>query len=425
MEKQRIDWLDGLNIYEVNIRQYTSEGTFVAFQQHLPRLKDMGVKCLWLMPVTPISAENRKGSLGSPYAAADYTSVNPEFGTLDDFRNLVDAAHSRGMKLIIDWVANHTGWDHTWTKTNPEFYKTDEATGGFKVASGMADIIELDYANRQMREKMIESMRFWVEEFGIDGFRCDLASWVTLDFWLQARQELEKIKPLFFLGEFDELENPEYGSAFDASYTWEWMHRSEDFAKQKLPLADLKNLLHRYESLQKTSHRAWFTSNHDENTWNGTEYEKYGIFAQALAVFSVTWCGIPLIYSGQELPNHKRLEFFEKDAIEWTENCQLHDFYRTLLHLKTTNKALHCSRNQAFEILPTTTEDQLLAYRAASGNGDEVITVLNLSDLSAEVSLEINLTLKEIFTGHPSAVEINSGITMQPGEYLVFANGEL
>lgn len=192
------DWKHTANIYEVNVRQYTEEGTFKAFEKELPRLKDMGIKVLWFMPITPIAQEQKKGSMGSPYAAQDYTSVNPEFGTLQDFKDLVNTAHQQGFKVIIDWVANHTGWDHIWTKTHPEYYLHD-ADGSFHKASGMDDIIELDYTNQEMRREMIEAMKFWVREADIDGFRCDLASWVEADFWEQARPETEKIKSLFLL----------------------------------------------------------------------------------------------------------------------------------------------------------------------------------------------------------------------------------
>ena len=175
------DWIYNTNIYEVNLRQYTREGTFNAFAQHLPRLKEMGVHTLWFMPITPISKKEMKGTMGSYYACSDYTSINPEFGTLQDFKNLVDYAHRLEFKVIIDWVANHTGWDHVWTKTHPDWFERED-NGEFKRASGMDDIIELDFTNRDMRRAMIEAMKFWVRKCGIDGFRCDLAFWVDLDF---------------------------------------------------------------------------------------------------------------------------------------------------------------------------------------------------------------------------------------------------
>jgi alpha-amylase len=358
------DWIYTTNIYEVNVRQYTLEGTFNAFAEHLPRLKDMGVQTLWFMPVTPIAEKQKKGSLGSYYACSDYLSVNAEFGTMDDFKNLVNRAQSLGFKIIIDWVANHTGWDHIWTKEHPEYYKRDEATSDFKRASGMDDIIELDYNNPALRKTMINAMKFWVSECNIDGFRCDLAAWVQDDFWKEARPEVETIKPLFWLGEFDELDNPEYGKVFDASYSWRWMHTTEDFNKKHLHIDVLDSLLQQYNAIGDSSMRAWFTSNHDENSWNGTEYEKYGTITIPLAVFSLTWNGVPLIYSGQEIPlRHKRLAFFDRDPIPWTGHYELHNFYKTLLNLRLSNPAMRGGDPSAITYrINTSDDDHVFAY---------------------------------------------------------------
>ncbi|HZH36377.1 MAG TPA: alpha-amylase family glycosyl hydrolase, partial [Flavisolibacter sp.] len=195
------DWIKHTNIYEVNLRQYTTEGTINAFAAHLPRLRDMGIETLWFMPITPIAQKNKKGSLGSYYACSDFTSVAEEFGTLDDFVSLVQQAHGMGFKVILDWVANHTGWDHRWTVEHPDWFEKDEHTGDFKKASGMDDIIELDFTNRYLRAAMIDVMAFWIRKADIDGFRCDLAFWVELDFWVEAKPVLEGMKPLFWLGE--------------------------------------------------------------------------------------------------------------------------------------------------------------------------------------------------------------------------------
>ena len=306
-----VTWAHTTNIYEANVRQYTPEGTLNAFALQMPRLKDMGVKTLWFMPLTPIAQKNKKGSLGSYYACSDYTSINPEFGTLEDFKSLVKQAHEMGFKVIIDWVANHTGWDHKWTTEHPEYYQKDSSTNDFKIASGMDDIIELDFKNPALRKAMKDAMAFWINECDIDGFRCDLAFWVELDFWKETRQELDAIKPLYWLGEFDELEKPEYGEAFDASYTWTWMHKAKEFYQNELSIDTLMEVLKKYDDLGDSTMRAWFTTNHDENSWNGTEYEKYGSKAKALAVFTFTWNGLPLIYSGQETANNKRLQFFD------------------------------------------------------------------------------------------------------------------
>ncbi len=192
------EWLYSTNVYEVNLRQYTEEGSFTAFATHLPRLKDMGVQALWFMPLTPIAQKNKKGKMGSYYACSDYCAINPEFGTEDEWLSLVNKMHSMGFKVIIDWVANHTGWDHVWTIEHPGYYKK-EATGAFKIASGMDDIIELDFENRALRQAMIDAMIYWIRKYDIDGFRCDLASWVAVDFWVEAKQKIDLIKQLFWL----------------------------------------------------------------------------------------------------------------------------------------------------------------------------------------------------------------------------------
>ena len=412
------EWKHTTNIYEVNVRQYTPEGTFSAFEKHLTRLKKMGVKTLWFMPITPIAQKNKKGSLGSPYAASDYTTINPEFGTLDDFKHLVNEAHKMGFKVIIDWVANHTGWDHVWTKTHPDWYLKD-ADGSFHKASGMDDIIELDYSNKEMRLAMIEAMKYWVKETNIDGFRCDLASWVEVDFWQQARPEVEKVKPLFFLGEFDELESPDYGKVFDASYSWKWMHLSQDFYQKNLPLSDLKNLLEQYSKIGDNSMRAWFTTNHDENSWNGTEYEKYGDFAPALAVFSATWNGVPLLYSGQELPmKAKRLEFFEKDPMSFGKFKRA-AFYKTLLELRKRNAAL--SADASFKKISVGDDKAVYAFVRIKGT-KKVLVILNLSKYQQTITIKDKTLLGNVYNVFMGANEVLSSKAwnIEPWGYAVY-----
>jgi alpha-amylase len=420
------EWVHQTNIYEVNLRQYTPEGTINAFLPHMARLKEMGVETLWFMPITPIAQKKKKGTLGSYYACSDYEAVSSEFGTMADFKNLVKQAHAMNMKVIIDWVANHTGWDHVWTKSHPDWYLKDAATGDFQIASGMDDIIELDFKNREMREAMIAAMRLWVKECDIDGFRSDLAFWVEFDFWQEARSALEKEKKLFWLGELDPLENPEYMGVYDAAYTWTWMHKAKDFYQQGLRITELDSVLNRYEALGNESMRAWFTTNHDENSWNGTEYEKYGDMAKALAVFSCTWNGIPLLYSGQELPNRKRLEFFEKDPIGWTGYNELKEFYKTLLTLHHTHPALRAGDNRVKTYrISTTADDKIFAFLREYGD-KKVFVVLNLSKtntLNFQVKDEkLRGKLRNVFSGIEEFFNSERQFEMQAWEYQVYAN---
>ena len=371
-----VSWAASTNIYEVNTRQYTPEGTFIAFSHHIERLHSMGVEVLWFMPITPISRLNRKGSLGSYYACSSYTSINPAFGNIDDFKEIISIAHAKGMKVMIDWVANHTGCDHEWTITHPEFYKRNEH-GLFYDAHGWDDVIDLDYSNPALRAEMINCMKYWIQACDIDGFRCDMAMLTPVDFWMQARTELEPLKKLFWLAELDPLDQPDYMQVFDSAYTWRWMngvkHCKQEGATHIYALREI--LRHYQQILPLNCSPAWFTSNHDENSWNGTEYEKYGEMALPLAVFSCTWRGIPLIYSGQELPNHKRLAFFDKDPIEWSAVTKLHNFYAVLLGLRKKNKAFSSSGSpDNLSEIRNSVEHHVLSFKRQ--NGDSVAFIM-------------------------------------------------
>lgn len=413
-----VAWATSTNLYEVNVRQYTPEGTFDAFAKHLPRLRDMGVETLWFMPVTPISVEQRQGTLGSYYACSDYTAINPEFGTLDDFRELVGRAHELGFKVIIDWVANHTGWDHIWTKTNPGYYKKN-ADGKFYDNHGWHDVIDLNYYDAAMRNAMIEAMQFWVREFDIDGFRCDMAHLVPLDFWRQARQALDSIKPLFWLAE---TEDYHYMAVFDCCYAWQWMHATQKAFKGEIGLHDLKEVLFRYErDFPPQTYHLFFTSNHDENSWNGTEYEKYGNAAKTLAVFSVLWTGLPLLYSGQELPNNKRLKFFDKDLIEWTDKPELHGFYQALFKVRKQNPAVANAKNAQLVFIPTHADQYIICFLRRYA-GREVLVMLNLSPNQAFVQLPDGYAhgvYTNIFTGSKVEVIPRLSFDLKAWDYLV------
>lgn len=408
------EWSFSTNIYEVNTRQYTPEGTFKAFGKHLPRLRDMGIETLWFMPITPISMKDRKGSLGSYYAVSDYEKINPEFGTLEDFTELVKNAHSQGFKVIIDWVANHSGNDNIWIDQYPDFYCLDES-GQIIHPNGWEDVSKLDHENPLMQEAMITAMAFWIKACDIDGFRCDMAHLVPLDFWRQAKVKLNMVKEgLFWLAECEE---PGYHEVFDATYTWKWMHVTEQFYKQQLPLPTLVNTLHEYDAtFPSSAFRTYFTSNHDENSWNGTEYEKYGNAAKAFAVFSCTWNGLPMLYSGQELPSHKRLKFFDKDVILWSD-CALHHFYKTLLTLHKSNPALWAAEPATSTfIIANSRPDSILIFRRINGL-DEIVVVLNLSH--EQVILEAPLQGR--FRDICSLNDVNLGpdITLEGWGYLV------
>jgi len=414
---QHLDWTRDAVIYEVNVRQYTPEGTFAAFQQYLPQLKELGVDVLWFMPIHRISETNRKGTLGSYYSIDDYKSINPEFGTHNDFKILVEEAHKAGFKVIIDWVANHTGWDNHWYKNNPEWYAVD-SLGNHYSPYDWTDVAQLDFTNTDMRDAMLDAMKYWVSDFNIDGFRCDFAGDVPTDFWENARVELDKIKPVFMLAESEKSELLNH--AFDADYAWEFMHIMNEIAKGN------KNANHIDEYLQKIDtlicHDAYklnLITNHDENSWNGTEYERLGAGVEAFAVLTYTLNGIPLIYTGQEIGLKKRLEFFEKDAIPSFEKNKTFEFYQRLNHLKHQYKVLSAGiAGGKVERINTNADDKVFCFERANKNED-IVVVLNLSN--EDVAIEFSdYTLSGNYVDYFKNTE-NATITqsLQPWEYQV------
>jgi glycosidase len=419
---QKVAWSKNATIYEVNIRQYTPEGTFKAFSTHMPRLKKMGVDILWLMPIHPIGEKNRKGTLGSYYAVRDYKGINPEFGTEEDFRNLVKQAHSLGMKVILDWVANHSSQDNVWLEQCRQHWYTLDSAGYIQPTIGTDwwDVADLNYHNPEMRSEMIESLKYWVKEFDVDGFRCDVADFVPTDFWNEARAALDAIKPVFMLAE---AENPEHHlKAFDMSYAWEFHHIMNSIAKGEMKL----KAIHEYfakNRFQPSDYRMQFTSNHDENSWNGTETERYGNRRFLFAVLAATIEGMPLVYSGQESDFNRRLKFFDKDLIDWGD-YPLNDFYTKLLQLNRSNQALWNGQfggQVRFESCPE--NENVLVY-VREKNGQKVVVMLNFSDKPQEYIITKDFTTgsyKSLFEKDKSVTIKKAQIVLlKPLEYKVY-----
>ncbi len=356
------EWVKSAVIYEVNVRQFTPEGTFAAFDTHLERLSDLGVDILWFMPVHPIGVEARKGSLGSYYSVQNYTEINPEFGTLEDFKATVNKAHALGFKVILDWVANHTSRDHSWITEHPEWYVKD-STGAILAPFDWTDVAKLDYSNKEMRKAMTEALKFWVVECGIDGYRCDVAEQVPTDFWESAFRELRKIRSdLFFLAE---AENPPLQvNAFNAYYGWEMHHYMNALAQGKKSIAEFNDFLLKHaERFPQRSIALNFTSNHDENSWNGTEFERMGDAVRQFAAFSFLMPGIPLIYSGQEVGFNHRLEFFEKDNIVWNDPEDFTSFYKELIRLRDAHPSMHTPAwGAAMKVVETSLPEKVFAF---------------------------------------------------------------
>ncbi len=362
------DWTYDAVIYEMNIRQYTPEGTFAAAQAELPRLKELGVDVLWLMPIYPIGVKERKGTLGSYYAISDYCAVNPEFGNMDDFGNFLKAAHKDGFKVILDWVANHTSPDAKWIDECPADWYERDSLGNTVVEYDWTDIAALNYDNKDVWKAQDKAMRFWLDK-GVDGFRCDMACEVPVEFWRETIAGLRADYPGIYM--LAEGEDPGlHEDAFDASYAWVLHHLLNDIAQGKKGAEELAEYVAMdAEKNPSEAFRLMFTSNHDENSWAGTEFERMGNAAKAMAVLTFTLPnGQPLIYTGQEMGWNKRFEFFEKDPIPAWENNGYTDFYKWLVKLRHDNPALAAGeKGGAFEVI-STENDMFVFSRTLPGN---------------------------------------------------------
>ncbi|MEM7780917.1 MAG: alpha-amylase family glycosyl hydrolase [Pseudomonadota bacterium] len=379
------EWVNDAVIYQLNTRQFTSEGTFAAAQDHLPRLAEMGVDIVWLMPIHPIGEEQRKGTMGSPYAVKDYRAINPDLGTEEEFRAFVDEAHRLGLKVILDWVANHSAWDNPLTVEHPEWYsRTPEGDLMPPEGTDWSDVVDFDYSNPELREYMTGSLTYWVREFDIDGYRADVAGFVPLDFWETARVELDAIKPVFMLAEWEQRDL--HRRAFDATYGWGWKEAMQKLVADESGAGAMRG----YYLGQKTTWphaalRMVYTDNHDQNSWDGVASEIYGPAYEAAIALSFVGPGIPLIYNGQEADLDRQLEFFEKDEIEWKEG-DYDALFRRLIAFKTAERALHNGRHGAPLIeVPNSAPSDILSFVRGAGE-DRVFAVFNLSPRGHSVS---------------------------------------
>lgn len=434
-------------IYEVNIRQYSPEGTFNAFTKDIPQLKELGVKIIWVMPIFPISQTKRKATggddskfasempaaeqhkyLGSYYAVSDFKKVNPEFGTIEDFRNLVETAHDNGMYVILDWVPNHTGWDHVWIKEHPEFY-TKNAKGEIidpinpetGKSWGWSDVAYLNYDNKELRKEMTSDMLHWIKNENIDGFRCDVAGNVPLDFWQQAIPQLRREKNIFMLAEAWEPELLKDG-LFDMAYGWEAHHTMNRIAQGKNTVKEwdayIKKVNKDYEADDILMN---FVDNHDENSWNGTIKGRLGKGEEAMTALSYVMPGMPLIYSGNEYGLNHSLKFFEKDSIPKTKGKDW-ELRAKLGKLKAENPALNGGKNKAkYSRIKTDDETNILAF-IREKNGKKVVYIANFSNKPINSKVAIKGDFTNYMTGKPMSLKDNEVITLQPFQYFILNN---
>jgi alpha-amylase len=425
------DWAKNAVLYEVNTRNFSAAGNFAGVTAQLPRLRDMGIDVIWLMPIHPIGKERRKGSLGSPYSARDFKAVHPDYGTEADLRQLVKKAHELGLKVILDWVPNHTSWDAVWKQQHPEYYT--KYNGDFTVPlnehgqpiDDWSDICDLDYGNPATRRAMIDAMQYWVRSCDIDGFRCDMAGLVPNDFWAEARPALDSIKPLYMLSEWQD-EPGHFRSCFHTNYGWKWKDVTKDIwaGKQNaIALDTLLTFLNEY--YPREYHQLYFTQNHDENTWSGTEYDLYGASSDAFNVLAFTWQGLPMIYCGQEDALSQRIKFFDRDPIHWKNNYVRAPFFKTLCDLKHNSKALRAgSHGGALEKLSTSDDEKIYAF-SREKDGDRVIVILNLHKTEQRVTVQLPSKMagaySNMFGSNTIQVTNEMQLSLKPWEYLVLS----
>ena len=411
-------WIMQGNIYEVNVRQYTREGTFKAFAKHLERLKKMDVQTIWFMPINPISKVDRKGSFGSYYAVSDFTAINPEFGTLKEFKEVVNQIHTMGLKVIIDWVPNHTGADNKWLTEQPDFFVKD-STGKPTYMADWNDTRLLDYKNMVMQDSMIAAMKYWLTATNIDGFRCDVAWNVPASFWLKCIPQLKKIKNVFMLAEGDNAYLPESG--FDAVYPWTMFHMMAEVAKGERPAFALDSINDKNTNMYpRHTIQMYFTSNHDENSWNKADY---GIFPGKVhapfAVFTQTMArSVPLVYSGQEEPVLRAVAFFEKDPMEFHKFDRA-DFYKTLLNLRKRNIAL--SADASFKKINAGDNKAVYAYVREKA-GKKILVILNLSATEQAITINDKTLMGKpynVFMGTKETLS-NKKWNIEPWGYVVY-----
>ena len=428
-------------VYELNIRQATEEGTFAAAEKYLPELKEMGVDIVWLMPISPIGIDGRKGTLGSYYSIIDYKAVNPEFGTMEDFKSFLATAHDLGLKVILDWVANHTSRDANWWKEGKtDWYVMDEATGLPIVEYDWTDIAKLNYKNEDMRNAMIDALKFWVE-LGLDGYRCDVAMNVPGDFWKRAWEEVRAINPDVYL--LAEGEERLHESGFEATYAWELHHIFNAMAKggsetknvagdgtiktDAKSVADLKEYLERDDvKYPAPAMRLMFTSNHDENSWAGTEFERMGDAHKTFAALTfVLPKSQPLLYTGQEIGLNRRLEFFEKDSVvelvDLEYGKEYRDFYKGLIAFRHNNSALAAGANVAPMVYVEGAPESVLAF-ARENEENKVLCFFNFSAEPQSLTLtEAEAGEYNCLCGKVMTYKAGDVVELEPWAYMLMA----
>lgn len=416
-------------IYEVFVRNFSQQGNLKGVEAQIPRLKELGVDVVWLMPIYPTGLEGRWGKYGSPYAVRDYKAIDPDYGTEADLRSLVEAIHGAGMEIWLDWVANHTAVDHPWTKSHLEYYG-----GSLNHPHGWNDVYQLDYSNQALRSEMIDALKYWVREFDIDGYRCDYADGVPRDFWRQARRDVDAVKPIAWMAESggDGDNALLVTETFDYNYAWRFNDQLIEFGTGddvSILNQAVRNLWYpsdakRYEGKS----RMVYLSNHDVvQDKGGTEPRHFGANLRPMTVLLFTVYGMPLLYNGQEVAyNTGGVSLAEKTPVNWNGDASMTELIKALTALKHSHPALRTGTQAGEFTQLSTTDRKVFAFRR-SYNGDNVTVLLNFSDAPATFTVTGQLpqgTHHDIFTGTTADFSSSRTFTLPAKGYAVYVAGE-
>ena len=429
------DWVKNAVVYQINIRQFSNEGNLAAVSQQLPRVKGLGVDILWLMPIFPICEDEKKcdenGTTecwGSPYAPYDFEAIHERYGTSDDLRHLIKTAHDLDLKVILDFVPNHTGWGAKWMQEHPEWYVHKDGKI-MPVTSDQgevwADIAQLDLNNKQLREAWMQVHEYWVREFDIDGYREDCAWAIEADWWQELRVRLNKLKPVYMLAEDDVHGKEQFSVCFETNYGWGTHAILKDIFKG---IRTVNDLHYHTESIKKRfGKRGWqlnFTQNHDENTWHGAEKDLFGNGADAFTALCFTMEGMGLIYNGQEVSLSQRLSFFNKDEIDWSGVSRA-AYFKTLTDLKHRNKALWNGLDGGFIQRITTEYSEKVYAFTREKEDDRVVAVFNLSNDPLSISLQNNVKnglMLDVFSKKQVEIQIGMRMDLVPYAFHIFSS---
>jgi glycosidase len=416
---ENVPALNEMVLYEVNLRAFSETGDFAGVTNRLDTLSLLGINVLWLMPIFPVGQLNSAGEMGSPYSVQNYVEVNPEFGSLDDFKNLVKQAHKRNMAVIIDWVANHTAWDNPWIENTDWYTQDNEGNIISPAGTNWKDVADLNYSNVAMQNEMIKSMKYWINSTNIDGFRCDAADYVPYSFWKKAIDSLIAIpnRKLVLLAEGSRTDH--FTAGFQMTYAWDFYHKMVDIFSKNVAAGSIFTVnTSEYNNIPAGKEKLRFITNHDEYAWTNPPSIIYGSNEASLAAYIVTafLSNVPLIYDGQEIAYPMKISFFTKNPLDWNNDFAFEEKYRKIMSVRKNIKIADYNK------LTSYTDQNVLVFKRSSDNRQFIVFVnVRNEDITYILPPEINGSeWKDAFDN--SALHLNGQLFLKPYEYKILTN---